>query len=422
MALILAGGAGGRLDVLTERRAKPATPFAGTYRLIDFSLSNCMHSNIADVWVVEQYEPHSLNDHLANGRPWDLDRTYGGLQVLQPYVGRGGEDDADGGGGFAQGNADALYRNKKFIQEFNPEVLIVLSADHVYKLDYGRVVAAHLEREADVTVVTTRVALEEAKRFGTIKVDRAGRITEFEYKPERPKSNIVAAEVFVYDARKLLDTLDALVEQKRRRGADGEKDGDGDDETLLRDYGHELLPHMVGEGRAYEYRLEGYWRDLGTIESYWQGHMDLLARAEEFALDDARWPILTYGSQRMPARFEGAARVRDSLISPGCVVRGTVISSVLSPGVVVEAGAVVRNSVLLHDVAVRAKARIDCAVVDQGATIGEAARVGGRWRGRAAKIKAENIALLGAHTRVTKGARVKAGARRKPPAPDRRKP
>ncbi|MEJ7617572.1 MAG: glucose-1-phosphate adenylyltransferase family protein [Pyrinomonadaceae bacterium] len=339
LALILAGGAGGRLDVLTEERAKPATPFAGTYRLIDFSLSNCMHSRIADVWVVEQYQPHSLNDHLANGRPWDLDRTYGGLQVLPPFVTKDGADE-EKGGGFAQGNADALYRNRKFIREFAPDVLLVMSADHVYKLDYRQVLAAHAERGADVTMVTTRVPLAEANRFGAVKVDAEGRVTDFAYKPEKPESDIVTAEVFAYDARKLLATLDRLVAEKRERAHAGDEK-----EVMLKDYGHELLPQLVAEGRAYEYRLEGYWRDLGTVESYWQGHMDLLVNRPDLDLDDPEWPILTYGSQRMPARIEDSASISQSLLSPGCHIRGTVIRSVLSPGVNVEEGATVRDSV-----------------------------------------------------------------------------
>lgn len=203
LALILAGGVGGRLDVLTEQRAKPATPFAGTYRLIDFSLSNCMHSKITDVWVIEQYEPHSLNDHLANGRPWDLDRNYGGLQVLPPFLGRGK-------GGFAQGNADAIYRHRRFIREFAPDLLVVLSSDHVYKLDFGEVIDEHLQHDADVTMVTTQVEREQASRFGVVKVDGEGRVTDFAYKPEKPESDLVTAEVFVYRTTKLLETLEKL--------------------------------------------------------------------------------------------------------------------------------------------------------------------------------------------------------------------
>ncbi len=405
LALILAGGAGGRLDVLTQERAKPAMPFGGTYRLIDFSLSNCMHSQIADVWVVEQYEPHSLNDHLANGRPWDLDRTYGGLQVLPPYVTKDGEDQQDRGG-FAQGNADALYRNVKFIREFGPDVLLVMSADHVYKLDYAEVLAVHHERDADVTMVTTKVRLEEANRFGTVKVDAEGRVTDFAYKPEKPESEIVTAEVFAYDAPKLLDTLERLAKEKREQS--------NDEEVTLKDYGHELLPQLVGEGRAYEYRLKGYWRDLGTVESYWQGHMDLLAKHPNLNLDDPKWPILTYGSQRMPARVERPATIENSLISSGCDIRGTVIRSVLSPGVVIEEGATVRDSVLLHDVVVRAGATIHCAILDEKAMIGAGATVGRLSDAESGEVSSEEITLVGMRAAIEAGAQVEAGARIEP--------
>lgn len=410
LALILAGGAGGRLDVLTQERAKPATPFAGTYRLIDFALSNCMHSRIADVWVVEQYQPHSLNDHLANGRPWDLDRTYGGLQVLPPFVTKEGEDE-ENGGGFAQGNADALYRNRKFIQEFAPDILLVMSADHVYKLDYRQVLAAHAERRADVTMVTTRVSLAEANRFGTVKVDAEGRVTDFAYKPEKPESDIVTAEVFAYDARKLLATLDRLVKEKRASAND-----EDEKEVTLKDYGHELLPQLVAEGRAYEYRLEGYWRDLGTIESYWQGHMDLLVSRPGLDLDDPQWPILTYGNQRMPARIEHPASISQSLLSPGCHIHGTVIRSVLSPGVSVEEGATVRDSILLHNVVVREGASVDCSVLDEKVVIGARASVGKMRNetGGQSEISPEEITLIGMKASVEEDAKVEAGARIKP--------
>lgn len=358
LALILAGGEGGRLGVLTEERAKPAVPFAGVYRLIDFPLSNCLHSGISDVWVIEQYEPHSLNEHLANGRPWDLDRTYGGLQVLPPQQTRSRKDE----GGFAQGNADAIYRHKTLIRELDPDLLLVLSADHVYKLDYREVIDRHLENEAAVTLVTTRVPPgEDASRFGVVEVDGDGRVTGFEYKPESPKSGLVTTEVFVYDASELLDTLDKLA---------------GEDEPDLKDFGHELIPQLVSEGKAREYRLEDYWRDAGTVESYWRAHMDLLEPEPGLVLDDPAWPLRTYGQQRLPARIEGSARIGASLISPGCRIAGRVERSVLGPGAVVEEGAEVRDSVLLEKVVVRAGARIQRAILDAEVEVGEGARVG----------------------------------------------
>ncbi|MFN2506892.1 MAG: glucose-1-phosphate adenylyltransferase family protein, partial [Acidimicrobiales bacterium] len=226
LVLILAGGAGGRMELLTERRAKPVLPFAGVYRLIDFPLSNCLHSGLEDVWIVQQYEPQSLNDHLANGRPWDLDRTHGGLRLLVPQ--QGGSES-----GWHQGNADALYKNRHFIEEFDPDVLLVMSADHVYKLDYRKVIDFHLERDADVTLVTTVVDKDEASRFATVEADDDGRVRGFQYKPDEPSTDVVSTEVFAYRPGPLIEVLERLADEH----------GDGDD--LPEDYGESLLPTLV---------------------------------------------------------------------------------------------------------------------------------------------------------------------------------
>ena len=352
----MAGGKGSRMDVLTETRAKPALPYAGAYRLIDFPLSNCVHSALADVWVVEQFQPHALNDHLINGRPWDLDRTSGGLRIMPPFTG-------DEGTGFAEGNADAIYRNRRFVRDFDPDVLLVLSADHVYTLDYRDVMDAHLEHGAAVTMVTTR-APENPSRFGVVQVGDGGRVTGFDYKPERPRGDVVAAEVFVYDARALLDRMDALA-------ADG---------AALKDFGDSIIPTLVGEGRAAAFPLDGYWRDVGVIESYWASHMELLGLggggAPSLDLDRPEWPILTYATTRRPALVAASARIENSLVAPGCTVRGRVVDSVLSPGVVIEDSAEVRNAVLFHDAVVRRGATVADAILDvrvevaAGATIG----------------------------------------------------
>ena len=390
LALILAGGSGSRLGVLTERRAKPALPYAGTLRLIDFPLSNCLHSGLADVWVIEQYQLHTLNDHLANGRPWDLDRTYGGLQVLPPSEERsGGEQKSQG---FADGNADAVHRHRALIREFAPDLLLVLSADHVYKLDYRDVLDRHRQHGGDVTVVTTAPPPGESlSRFGVVEVDASGRVTGFQYKPEHARGHLVTAEVFVYNAPKLLSTLERLLAE------DGK----------LEDYGHALLPCLVKEGKAWEYRLEGYWRDVGTVESYWQSHMDLLASENDLALDEEAWPILTYSAQRLPARVLEGAEITGSLVGPGCRVAGRVRRSVLSPGVVVEAGAVVEDSILLREARIEAGARVYRSVVDEKAVIGTEARVGG----------AGALTLVGAGHRVANAAVVAPGEQL-PPAGD----
>jgi glucose-1-phosphate adenylyltransferase len=388
LALVMAGGAGSRLDVLTEQRAKPAMPYGGVYRLVDFPLSNCMHSRIPDVWIVQQYQPHSLNDHVSNGRPWDLDRTHGGLRTLQPH--QGGEE-----AGWHRGNADAIFRNRSFIEESGADTLVVLSSDHVYKLDYREAVARHRERGARVTMVTTKVSTQEATRFGNLLVGDDDRVTAFAYKPEDPISDVVMTEVFVFDSAHLLATLKELNE-------DDEGGGDGE---RLEDLGDALLPRMVDEGDAYEYRLAGYWRDLGLIESYWASHMDLLVDDPELQLDDPAWPILTHGGQRPPARVEGSARLDKALLSPGCRIRGTVERSVLSPGVVVEEGAVVRDSVILHEAFVDRGARVDCSILDMEVEVGGDARVGAP-RPRS-DVGADDVAVVGRGARV--GPRTSAG-------------
>lgn len=391
LALIMAGGAGGRLELLTDRRAKPVMPFAGVYRLIDFPLSNCMHSGISDVWIIEQYLPHSLNDHLANGRPWDLDRTYGGLRLLQPF--QGGDE-----GGWAKGNADALLKNTSLIRGFDPDVILVLSADHVYTLDYRDVIDRHLERGADVTMVTTQVPLEDASRYGTLKADADARVTEFAYKPDAPRSDVATTEVFVYNPRALLETLDELAAEV------------GDDQASLGDWGEALMPRLVDAGRAYEHRLDGYWRDVGTVESYWAAHRDLLGPGTPIALDDPDWPILTLGVQRSPAWISPSARIEDGLISPGCTVAGRVEDSVLGPGVRVERGAVVRGSIILQDCVVGAGATVEYAILDEGVQIGAGARVG-EARAVATDPTAADIVLIGRRARVIGGVSIAAGDR-----------
>jgi len=359
LALIMAGGTGGRMGPLAEVRAKPALPYGGVYRLIDFPLSNCVNSGIGDVWVIEQYQPNSLNDHLASGRPWDLDRLYGGLKLLPPQ--QGGNED-----GWHQGNADAIYRNRQRIRDFAPDVLVVLSADHVYKLDYRDAIDRHNERGADVTLVTTEVPIEEAGRFGVVETDAEGTVTGFEYKPDSPRTGIVTTEVFVYNSSTLLQTLDELVAE--RGGEEGES---------LEDFGDELLPRLVSDRRVCEYRLDGYWKDVGLPESYWRSHMDLLEPEPALDLSDHAWPILTYGAHSPPARIHETARIENSLVSPGCVVRGRVVRSVLSPDVTVEPGATVIDSVLLGSTTIECGATVERAIVDQDVTVGREARVGG---------------------------------------------
>ncbi|HEX2088927.1 MAG TPA: glucose-1-phosphate adenylyltransferase family protein [Actinomycetota bacterium] len=402
LVLVMAGGEGKRLEVLTEERAKPSMPFAGLYRLIDFPLSNCVHSGLSDVWLVEQYESHSINEYVANGRPWDLDRTHGGLRLLPPYLG-------DEASGWHQGNADAVYKNKSLIEEFEPDHVIVLSADHIYKLDYGEVLTRHVDQKADLTMVTTKVSRDEAGRFGVVHVDD-GRVVRFDHKPDSPDSDLVTTEVFVFRWSTLTDVLEEFSKE-------ASKGGKG--ESSLEDFGDQLVPRLVEDGNVHEFRHDGYWRDVGTIEAYWESHMDLLGREARLDVSDPAWPILTRGPTRSPAYIDESANVERSMLSPGCRIRGRVVSSVLSPGVIVEEGAEVQESVLLHDVVVRSGASVQTAIVDAEVEIGAGARVGrarasGRTGGGSSDVSAEEVAVVGVRAAVRQGASVRAGDRVKP--------
>ena len=343
LVIVLAGGAGGRLELLTHDRAKPAVPYAGTHRLIDFPLSNCHNAGLGDVWIAQQFNPISLSDHLSNGRPWDLDRTVGGLLILQPRLGNDGRE------GFPSGTADLLWRNAPLIREFAPEALVVLSADAIYAQDYGELVEEHMDSRAAVTIVTTEVEPEDAGRYGVVQVE-GGKVVGYELKPDEPEGNLVANEVFVFRPEPLLETLEELDE--------------------LEDLGHELLPRLVEAGSARESRFEGYWRDVGTVDSYWESHQDLLGEQPPIDLDDPVWPILTHAvAPRSSALVQRGASVEDSLVAPGARVAGTIQRSVIGRGAVVEAGAVVRASVVLPGAVVRAGATVVRAVVDDGVEV-----------------------------------------------------
>jgi glucose-1-phosphate adenylyltransferase len=384
LAIIQAGGAGGRMDVLTRERAKPALPFAGVYQLIDFPLSNLTHSGISDVWLSLQFQGSSLEEPVANGRPWDLDRNRGGLRLLIPEQGTGGAEED----GFAQGNADGLYRIRDQIRSARPDVVVVLSADHVYRFDYTDAIATHGEHEAECTIVTSEVPLEEAGDHATVEVGKDGVVTGFAYKPDEPSTTTVATEVFVYDPRVLIETLEQL---HRERSGDSEE---GD--TGLGDFGEVLVPRLVERGRTVAHAMPGYWRDLGQPHLYLAAHQDILLD-DQGLFDDPDRPVLTRQPQRVPARVLAGADVRDSVVSPGAWVGGTVERSVLGPGVRVEAGAVVRNSVVFADSVVEGGATVDWAIVDQGCRIEAGAVVGDPAAGCA---DPDRVTIVGRDSRV----------------------
>ena len=356
-AVILAGGKGTRLGVLTIKRAKPAVPFGGKYRIIDFALSNCVNSNIFDVIVLTQYRPHSLNDHIGKGRPWDLDRSFtGGVRMLQPYQ---GSFDTD----WYAGTADAVAQNLNFVRQGRPEYVLILSGDHIYEMDYDMLVQYHRDRGADATVCTIRVPLDEASRFGIVDTDQDYRVIQFIEKPASPPGNLANMGVYVFD----YGVLERVLMEDQ---ADPESE---------HDFGKDILPNMVAASRhilAYPYG--GYWIDVGTIDAYWEAHMDLLSSPPSLNLNDRTWVIHTRSEERPPVRIGADARIVDSMIADGSVIgAGAVIErSILSPGVFIGPGAVIRESVILNDAYIETGVRVERSLIDKIAVIGKNARVG----------------------------------------------
>ena len=356
-AIILAGGKGTRLGVLTMKRAKPAVPFGGKYRIIDFALSNCVNSNIFDVLVLTQYRPHSLNDHIGKGRPWDLDRSFtGGVRMLQPYQGRFDTD-------WYAGTADAVAQNLNFVRQGHPEYVLILSGDHIYEMDYDMLVQYHRDAGADATVCTIRVPLDEASRFGVVDADADYRVTEFVEKPESPSGNLANMGVYVFDY--------AVLEKALR--------DDHADPASAHDFGHNVLPMMVAAGmKVFAYPYGGYWIDVGTVDAYWEAHMDLLSSPPSLNLNDRTWVIHTRSEERPPVRIGANAQIVNSMITDGSVIGASAVieRSILSPGVFIGPGTVIRESVILNDAYVETGARVERALVDKIAVIGKDARVG----------------------------------------------
>jgi glucose-1-phosphate adenylyltransferase len=355
LAVIMAGGQGERLSLLSDKRAKPAVPFAGKYRIIDFALSNCVNSGVYDVAILTQYRPHSLNAHIGIGKPWDLDRRQGGIHLLQPFMGR---EDSD----WYQGTADAVYQNLSFIMDSRADYVLVLAGDHIYRMDYAPMIDFHVRHGADVTLGAVVVPIEEGHRFGILETDASGRVISFEEKPPQPKGTLGSMGIYVFGRDVLARVLseDAHME-----------------EASQHDFGRNIIPGMLARGeRVYAYPFTGYWQDVGTVQSYWEAHMGLLDETPAFDLYDPSWVIHTRSEERPPAHLYADSKVTRSLVSHGCVIKGTVERSVLSPGVVVEEGAVVRDSILLFDTVVRAGSVIDRAILDKEVTVGKNCRIG----------------------------------------------
>ena len=367
VAMLLAGGQGSRLGVLTKNMAKPAVAFGGKYRIIDFPLSNCSNSGIDVVGVLTQYQPLELNSYIGNGMPWDLDRLTGGVFVLPPYMkGKSGT--------WYKGTANAIYQNMTFIQQYDPDYVLVLSGDHIYKMDYSAMIAMHEKKHADCTIAVYSVPWNEASRFGIMNTNEEGDIVEFEEKPANPKSNNASMGIYVFNWK---DLKQYLVE-------------DEENPESSNDFGKNIIPRMLAEGKhMVAYPFEGYWKDVGTIESLWEANMDLLQSPPAFNLYDSAWRIDARNPTLPPHYIAKTAEVSDSMVTEGCTVAGKVDHSILFSGATVEEGAIVENSVIMNGARICKGARIRRAIVSENAVVGPDSVVGGN--GRIAVVGQETV-------------------------------
>lgn len=379
--MLLAGGQGSRLYALTSKIAKPAVAFGAKYRIIDFPLSNCINSGIDTVGVLTQYEPLELNEYIGNGQPWDLDRAFGGVHILSPYQ-------AKKKSSWFEGTANAIYQNLNFIQKYNPDYVLILSGDHIYKMDYSKMLRAHKATGADCTIAAIEVPLKEASRFGILNTNADGSVYEFEEKPKEPKSNLASMGIYIFTAEKLFKYLKA----------------DEENPSSSKDFGKDVLPAMLNAGeKMFSYRFKGYWKDVGTISSLWESNMDLLGAAPAFDVADADWKIHSRNPLAPPEYLGKNAIVHNSMIALGCEIEGTVEHSVLASGVVVEEGAFVKDSVIMAETVIKKGARVVYSILDENCIVGENAVVG--------QEKSENagISVLGREVKIAKGVSVAGG-------------
>ncbi len=381
VAMLLAGGQGSRLYALTNNMAKPAVSFGGKYRIIDFPLSNCVNSGIDTVGVLTQYQPLMLNKYIGNGQPWDLDRTFGGVYILPPYQGKNSSD-------WYKGTANAIFQNIHFLKQYDPDYVLVLSGDHIYKMNYATMLNYHILNDADCTIAAIEVPLEQASRFGILNTNPDGSIYEFEEKPKKPKSTLASMGIYIFSAKKLYQYLT----------------DDSVDPNSENDFGKNVLPAMLNAGeKMMAYKFDGYWKDVGTIDSLFEANMDLLGDNPIFDIADSSWKIHSR-SPLAPPHFVGeGAKTDNSIIMSGCEVYGSVENSVLSSDVVIGKGAVVKNSIIMSDVIIDDNAVVEYSIIDENTIIGKGAKVG------EPKDSGKGIALLGRNIRIDDGASVEGG-------------
>ena len=382
VGMLLAGGQGSRLYALTKKTAKPAVPFGGKYRIIDFPLSNCINSGIDTVGVLTQYQPLVLNEYIGNGQPWDLDRVYGGVNILPPYQGQKSAD-------WYKGTANAIYQNLEFINRYDPDHVLILSGDHIYKMDYAKMLDYHKAVGAACTIAVIDVPIEEASRFGIMSTNPDGSIYKFSEKPKNPDSTKASMGIYIFDAKKLEAYLTA----------------DNDDPNSSNDFGKNIIPNMLAAGeKMYAYSFEGYWKDVGTISSLWEANMDLIGSSPVLDLGDKKWRIYSRHSAEGPQFIGADATVESSYITEGCEIYGTVKNCVIGAGVKICEGACVCDSVLMGDTVIGKGASVSYSIIDTGVCIGEGATVG------APRAEGVEIAVIGEDVEIKAGAVVAAGA------------
>lgn len=383
IAMLLAGGQGSRLGVLTEEIAKPAVPYGGKYRIIDFPLSNCVNSGIYTVGVLTQYQPLELNDYIGNGQPWDLDRNDGGVHVLSPYQQIKGSQ-------WYKGTANAIYQNINFIDRYDPDYVLILSGDHIYKMDYSKMLAYHKEKGADCTIAALEVPWEEASRFGLMVTDDNDAITKFEEKPKNPTSNKASMGIYIFTWSKLRRYL---IEDEAR-------------EDSSNDFGHDLIPAMFDNGeKLFAYPFKGYWKDVGTINSLWEANLDLLNPNVDLNLSDPDWKIYSRNPVSPPHYIAPGARVENSLVAEGSWVEGEIDFSVLFPDVTVKKGAVIRDSIIMPGTVIGENAVVQYAIVAENAVIGDGAVIGKRPEDME-NVDEWGVSVVGARVTIEAGGRL----------------
>ena len=381
VAMLLAGGQGSRLYALTTNVAKPAVAFGAKYRIIDFPLSNCINSGIDTVGVLTQYQPLILNEYIGNGQPWDLDRTYGGVHILSPYQ-------AKTNSSWYEGTANAIYQNLHFMKMYNPEYVLILSGDHIYKMNYAAMLKAHKDTGADCTIAAINVPLSEASRFGILNTNPDGSIYQFEEKPKMPKSTLASMGIYIFNAKKLFKYLEE----------------DDANPNSSKDFGKDVLPAMLNAGeKMFSYRFEGYWKDVGTIASLWEANMDLLGEDPKFDVGDKSWKIHSRNPLAPPEHIGENGVVKNSMIALGCEIDGVVENCILGSNVIVEKGAVVKDSVVLANSVIKAEATVSYSIIDENVTVGKAAKIG------VDKDPSAEIVVLGRELTVGDGITVSEG-------------